>query len=158
MYTTTTTATLVAAIAVLYSASLGMVAAADNTHNLVADASTITDSKSFEEAVSKDWVSIFYQVNQNLNDAKYGSDPAAYQTATWLYGTTALPPSYVPTWAPGYLDRAHQLHEHSNTDMSPEEDSSSETDTSSSAAGVSGWLGTSSIFMFAAVAAAAAYI
>ncbi|KAJ2032698.1 hypothetical protein IWW57_000082 [Coemansia sp. S610] len=90
-------------------ALLAVLSAPALAEDLVTDASTITNTQSYVSAVSQNWASVYYRVNQNLNDALYGGKSNDYATATWLYGTTQLPAAYVATWAPGYLSRAKEL-------------------------------------------------
>ncbi|KAI9506775.1 hypothetical protein GGI25_004800 [Coemansia spiralis] len=117
-----------AAIAVL-AASVSAVSEV----NLLTAAATATDTKAFESSVSSNWVSIFYQVNQNINSQMYMGGSSAYSVATWLYGTDQLPASYDPKWASGYLNRAHELYSQTATDIS-EDSSSSQTKKESSQA------------------------
>ncbi|KAJ1962649.1 hypothetical protein GGI12_002524 [Dipsacomyces acuminosporus] len=100
--------TLSTLLVLTFTLFAGRVFSADT--DLIKDASTIKDVSWYTAQVSSSWASVFYRVNMNINDAKYlstGKD--AYASATWLYGTTALPASVVPGWAAGYLDRAHEL-------------------------------------------------
>ncbi|KAJ2749600.1 hypothetical protein GGI19_005576 [Coemansia pectinata] len=116
------------ALALLALLSTHVVAQTDSVskaEDLVADASTITNTKSYTSAVSQNWASVYYRVNQNLNDALYAGKSKDYATATWLYGTTQLPPAYVETWAPGYLSRAHEMN--TQTKPSSSQTKSSET-------------------------------
>ncbi|KAJ2830011.1 hypothetical protein GGI24_002005 [Coemansia furcata] len=103
-----------------------------SAEDLVADASTITNTQSYNSAVSKNWASVYYRVNQNLNDALYGSNSKDYATATWLYGTTQLPPAYVETWAPGYLGRAKELSTQTNPSSTQTKPTSTHSSTLSS--------------------------
>ncbi|KAJ1997230.1 hypothetical protein GGI04_005483 [Coemansia thaxteri] len=121
------TFTPVAALAV----GLLVVVTAARAADLVDDAGTITDTKSYASAVSQSWASVYYRVNQNLNDAMFLGKSADYAKATWLYGTTQLPASYVATWAPAYLGRAQELFSQTATAQSPHQSSSSEHDASS---------------------------
>ncbi|KAJ2554674.1 hypothetical protein EV175_002511 [Coemansia sp. RSA 1933] len=107
-------------------------AAADDgeDNNLLDVAATVTDMSDFEQAMSSQWASIFYQVNQDLNMAKYMDGSSAYSSAVWLYGTTQLPASYDPKWVSNYVSRAHELYAESETATS--EESNTSTDSSSS--------------------------
>ncbi|KAJ2506189.1 hypothetical protein IWW47_001705 [Coemansia sp. RSA 2052] len=103
--------------------------------DLIADAGTITNTQSYTSAVSQSWASVYYRVNQNLNDALYAGKSKDYATATWLYGTTQLPAAYVANWAPGYLSRAQELHSKTASGgaaSSPGSSSSEESDDESS--------------------------
>ncbi|KAJ2490372.1 hypothetical protein IWW37_003189 [Coemansia sp. RSA 2050] len=91
-------------------ALLALLSAPAQAEDLITDASTITNTQSYISAVSQSWASVYYRVNQNLNDALYAGKSQDYATATWLYGTTQLPAAYVATWAPGYLSRAKELN------------------------------------------------
>ncbi|KAJ2035519.1 hypothetical protein H4S03_004255 [Coemansia sp. S3946] len=130
--------------------------------DLIADASTITNTKSYNSAVSKNWASVYYQVNQNLNDASYATNSKAYATATWLYGTTQLPPAYVETWAPGYLSRAQELHTQTNPSSSQTESSetskTSETKDNSAPASIRAMGSYSALLVAAALSVAVSMI
>ncbi|ORX73064.1 hypothetical protein DL89DRAFT_87533 [Linderina pennispora] len=88
---------------------LAILASAVYGEDLIKDAPKITNTKSYVSAASVSWASIFYQVNMNINDAKYLGKPGDYEKAVRLYGTTALPAAFVPTWPAGYLSRAQAL-------------------------------------------------
>ncbi|KAJ2431916.1 hypothetical protein GGF41_000312 [Coemansia sp. RSA 2531] len=103
MYSITPALALLALLGTNVVAQSSATDSVTKAEDLIADASTITNTKSYNSAVSKNWASVYYQVNQNLNDASYATNSKAYATATWLYGTTQLPPAYVETWAPGSL-------------------------------------------------------
>ncbi|KAJ2740173.1 hypothetical protein GGI20_005949 [Coemansia sp. BCRC 34301] len=133
MYSTIKPITTVAVLALCGSYAVA--------EDLVTDAATITNTESYTSAVSQSWASVYYRVNQNLNDALYAGKSKDYSTATWLYGTTQLPPAYVATWAPGYLSRAKELHSKtvsgaSQTGSSDSENESSEDESSKNSAGV----------------------
>ncbi|KAJ2064912.1 hypothetical protein GGI17_000719 [Coemansia sp. S146] len=123
MYSITPALALLALLSTHVVAQSSATDSVSKAEDLVADASTITNTKSYTSAVSQNWASVYYRVNQNLNDALYAGKSKDYATATWLYGTTQLPPAYIETWAPGYLSRAHEL----NTQTKP---SSSQTESS----------------------------
>ncbi|KAJ2890442.1 hypothetical protein GGI21_002670 [Coemansia aciculifera] len=150
----------------MYSTAFALLALCSSSaiaENLITDAATITNTASYTSAVSQQWASVYYQVNQNLNDALFLGKSSDYSTATWLYGTTQLPASYVATWATGYLDRAHELHSmtasgasHTPSSSSSEESESSEESSKHSSAATLG--GSLSVLVAAALAVAGSLI
>ncbi|KAJ1889765.1 hypothetical protein LPJ81_006062 [Coemansia sp. IMI 209127] len=105
-------------------------AVANSGENLLDVAATVTDMSDFEQGMSSQWASVFYQVNQDLNMAKYTAESDGYSAAVWLYGTTQLPASYDPEWVSGYVSRAHELYV--ETASSTESDTSNEESSGSS--------------------------
>ncbi|KAJ2859131.1 hypothetical protein FB639_005824, partial [Coemansia asiatica] len=92
---------------------------------------------SYENALRSKWVSVYYQVNNNINLVDKKANPEQYSSVTWLYGTTQLPPAYEATWGPGYQARAKEAFEktastkHSQTSSKTSSEASSETDSHS---------------------------
>ncbi|KAJ2394814.1 hypothetical protein GGI23_004548, partial [Coemansia sp. RSA 2559] len=84
------------------SSAIASSAVAKSDGNLLNVAATVTDMSEFEQGMSSQWASVFYQVNQDLNMAKYTAESDGYSAAVWLYGTTQLPASYDPEWVSGY--------------------------------------------------------
>ncbi|KAJ2345475.1 hypothetical protein GGF43_005209 [Coemansia sp. RSA 2618] len=118
-----TTTTVV--VASLFGHALG--------EDLLKAAATATDIKSLESAMSSDWASVYYQVNQNIQSLYYLGSSGEYDKATSLYGTTAIPASYVPTWPAAYQSRAKELLRQSDeSSRSDEEKSDGESDIESS--------------------------
>ncbi|KAJ1667296.1 hypothetical protein IW140_001968 [Coemansia sp. RSA 1813] len=106
-------------------------AVADDNENLLDVAATVTDMSVFGQELSSVWASVFYQVNQDLNMAKYTGESGAYSSAVWLYGTTQLPASYDPKWVSGYVSRAHELYAETatSTESVTSDEGSSESST-----------------------------
>ncbi|KAJ1822751.1 hypothetical protein LPJ56_000760 [Coemansia sp. RSA 2599] len=69
----------------------------------------------YENALKSNWVSVYYKVNQNIDSAKRQANADEYSSATWLYGTTQLPPVYDASWGKGYQARAKQVYERTAT-------------------------------------------
>ncbi|PIA14741.1 hypothetical protein COEREDRAFT_82497 [Coemansia reversa NRRL 1564] len=102
--------TLSAVIAALSSYGMG--------EDLLDVAGTVTDTKSFVSEISANWVSVFYKGNMVLQSLYFMGNSDEYDSATSLYGTTALPAEYPPTWAAGYLSRAQQTVDDGDVDLS----------------------------------------
>ncbi|KAJ2308603.1 hypothetical protein IWW55_000337 [Coemansia sp. RSA 2706] len=96
--------------------------------DLLAAAATVTDLSSYEKALSSDWASVYYQVNQNLQSLYYLGSPGEYDAAASLYGTTRIPAGYVPSWGVGLASRAKEDAGHT---ASSEESSDEATGSSS---------------------------
>ncbi|KAJ2503312.1 hypothetical protein GGH96_000333 [Coemansia sp. RSA 1972] len=115
-----------------------MLCACTNGQGLLSEAATVTDIKSFEKAMSSNWASVYYQVNQNLESLHFLGKPGEYEDATSLYGTDRIPASYIPTWPAGFQSRAEELAKQSpgssaseSTDESSKSESDNETESDS---------------------------
>ncbi|KAJ2506657.1 hypothetical protein H4217_008975 [Coemansia sp. RSA 1939] len=96
--------------AVVAVAGMTGTAVAESNENLLEVAATATDMSELEKEMSSLWASVFYQVNQDLNMAKYTDESGAYSSAVWLYGTTQLPAAFNPSWVSGYVSRAREVY------------------------------------------------
>ncbi|KAJ2130265.1 hypothetical protein IW136_005610, partial [Coemansia sp. RSA 678] len=107
---------------------VAMLCACAYGEDLLSAAATVTDIKSLEKAMSSNWASVYYQVNQNLESLHYLGKPGEYEDATSLYGTDRIPASYIPTWPAGFQSRAEELAKQSPGSSASESDESSETE------------------------------
>ncbi|KAJ2666230.1 hypothetical protein IW148_001159 [Coemansia sp. RSA 1199] len=116
--------------------AVAMLCACAYGEDLLSAAATVTDIKSLEKAMSSNWASVYYQVNQNLESLHYLGKPGEYEDATSLYGTDRIPASYIPTWPAGFQSRAEEQAKQSpgsSADESTEEsDETTESDESDS--------------------------